>query len=267
MSEWIIPCNINEYNVFGAFNELTSINWVQKVKKMKVNDIAYIYVGVPYKAIRYKCLVKKVNLEIQEIDDSKFVIDDANYGSYAQYAEFELLERYNTPLLSLYNLNKNGLRQYPIRSQHQITNELSRYISRISKIVLDAFEDSNLLSEINLDIVNLSQSQPQYKGKKKEKVPPVIKKGQKNFIRDRQTAINALSLAKYECEIDNEHPTFIRKNTELKYTEPHHLVPLCYSDRFDVSLDVEENIVSLCSNCHNQIHYGKGADELIEMYN
>ena len=34
-------------------------------------------------------------------------------------------------------------------------------------------------------------------------------------------------------------------------------------DRFQVSLDVEENIVSLCSNCHNQIHYGKGAEQLI----
>ena len=45
--------------------------------------------------------------------------------------------------------------------------------------------------------------------------------------------------------------------------EPHHLVPLTYSSEFDVSLDVEENIVSLCSNCHNNLHYGKGYEELL----
>lgn len=38
---------------------------------------------------------------------------------------------------------------------------------------------------------------------------------------------------------------------------------MAFSEEFDVSLDVEENIVSLCSNCHNQIHYGKDADVLL----
>lgn len=38
---------------------------------------------------------------------------------------------------------------------------------------------------------------------------------------------------------------------------------MTFSDNFSVSLDVEENIVSLCSNCHNQIHYGKDTNLLI----
>ena len=43
------------------------------------------------------------------------------------------------------------------------------------------------------------------------------------------------------------------------------MVPMAYSDEFVVSLDVEENIVSLCSNCHNEIHYGRDAARLIKM--
>ena len=39
---------------------------------------------------------------------------------------------------------------------------------------------------------------------------------------------------------------------------------MSFSDSFDVSLDVEQNIVSLCSNCHNEIHYGRDAGDLIE---
>ena len=37
------------------------------------------------------------------------------------------------------------------------------------------------------------------------------------------------------------------------------------SDDFPkTSLDREQNIVSLCSNCHNEIHYGKESEKLIK---
>lgn len=55
----------------------------------------------------------------------------------------------------------------------------------------------------------------------------------------------------------------MRKKSNLPYTEAHHLVPLSKYEYFKYSLDVEENVVSLCSNCHNQIHYGKDADTLL----
>lgn len=46
--------------------------------------------------------------------------------------------------------------------------------------------------------------------------------------------------------------------------EPHHLIPLSQHKKFDVSLDVEENIVSLCSNCHNLLHYGSDYEALLK---
>lgn len=39
---------------------------------------------------------------------------------------------------------------------------------------------------------------------------------------------------------------------------------MAYQDKFEYSIDIEENIVSLCSNCHNEIHYGENARNLIE---
>ena len=56
----------------------------------------------------------------------------------------------------------------------------------------------------------------------------------------------------------------IRKYSTIPYTDPHHLFLKKYSDQYDISLDVEENIVSLCSNCHNQLHYGRDSKEIIE---
>lgn len=85
------------------------------------------------------------------------------------------------------------------------------------------------------------------------------------YVRDPIVAANALCNADYKCEVCAEHETFIRKSNGKPYTEPHHLVPIKYQSRFGVSLDVENNIVSLCSNCHNRIHYGADADRLLEL--
>jgi len=106
-----------------------------------------------------------------------------------------------------------------------------------------------------------------YSSTPKEKAELIDTKGRRSYRRDRTVAINALVLAKHKCEIDGNHPSFIRKNSNLLYSEPHHLVPLGFYAMFPVSLDVEENIVSLCSNCHNQLHYGKNIRPLLyELY-
>ena len=79
------------------------------------------------------------------------------------------------------------------------------------------------------------------------------------YPRDKSVALKALKRANYQCECQETgevHPGFIRKTNWTNYTEPHHLIPLSEQDNFEYSLDVPANIVSLCSNCHNQLHYG-----------
>ncbi len=88
------------------------------------------------------------------------------------------------------------------------------------------------------------------------------------YWRDPVVAANALCNANYKCEICATHSTFIRKSNGKPYTEPHHLVPMSAQKDFNVSLDVENNVVSLCSNCHNQVHYGVDIDSILEpLYN
>lgn len=132
-------------------------------------------------------------------------------------------------------------------------------------IKLNESADDNLISGLRHSSLAEQEDGFTYKGIPQEVRQPIIKDGVTVFPRDRQTALNALAHAHFVCEIDGDHPTFIRKHSERTYTEPHHLIPLSYQGQFDVSLDVEENIVSLCSNCHNEIHYGKYADKLIRL--
>ena len=82
--------------------------------------------------------------------------------------------------------------------------------------------------------------------------------------RPRRACSNSIPKTSSSSRNNREHPTFIRKTQNVPYTEAHHLVPLAYSELFQYSLDIEENVVSLCSNCHNEIHYGKNAAILIK---
>ena len=80
----------------------------------------------------------------------------------------------------------------------------------------------------------------------------------------------AIQNAKFKCEIDSSHKTFISESTNKNYVEAHHLIPLSFQDDFDVNLDVPENVVSLCPNCHRLLHFGLFSEKkylLIDLYN
>ncbi|MCL2865710.1 MAG: HNH endonuclease [Lachnospiraceae bacterium] len=75
--------------------------------------------------------------------------------------------------------------------------------------------------------------------------------------------------AAFTCEADENHESFTRKNGKDRYTEAHHLIPRSYQKNYTKSLDVTANIVSLCSNCHNCLHYGSAEERnfiLDELY-
>ena len=123
-------------------------------------------------------------------------------------------------------------------------------------------EDSSLIED--LKVIEIDETKlAKYEYVPKDKPKGKYKNEKKVFQRERKTALNALYMAGYQCELGREHPSFIRRNSDINYTEPHHLIPMAFQDMFDYSLDVEANIVSLCSNCHNKIHYGEGAKEML----
>lgn len=80
------------------------------------------------------------------------------------------------------------------------------------------------------------------------------------YPRDPAVARRALRRAAHLCEADPSHASFLRRNSQSLYMEPHHLIPISFTGYFGVDLDREQNIFSLCSNCHNQIHYGRKED-------
>lgn len=128
--------------------------------------------------------------------------------------------------------------------------------------------DEKLIDEIRSSTLSIIPDTDTYIPKPEKRVESVKYENVEQYPRNRETALKALQRANYKCEIDEEHPSFVKKSDGTTYMEPHHLIPMSYQSQFDHSLDVQANIVSLCSNCHNQLHYGRDFESLLrKLYN
>jgi 5-methylcytosine-specific restriction protein A len=85
--------------------------------------------------------------------------------------------------------------------------------------------------------------------------------GTKGFVRSPIVSAVALRNANFTCEIDQDHWTFISKAKKQKYVEAHHLIPICHQNKFEYSLDVVANIISLCATCHRMLHFGAAEEK------
>ena len=166
------------------------------------------------------------------------------------------------PIIFWGRVREDGL--YEWKLQPELAEALSSLFPELDTESINDEEDQKLIEDLKSATLKDVQDGFEYLGERKEKDTPLFVKGRETYPRDRKVALNALSHAYYKCEMDEGHSTFIKRISGKPYTEPHHLVPMSYSYKFEVSLDVEENIVSLCSNCHNEIHYGIDAKRLIE---
>lgn len=178
-----------------------------------------------------------------------------------------------------FNINGGGKQGYLFAANKAIADyiieeSIKNQESSHSKIVLQELQDYIIDLESQLDqelvdgvddLVNAYvDEEVSYPSQPQPKPEPKLTEKGMSYARDKQTAIKALTRANFKCEIDSTHPSFIRRRANVEYTEPHHLIPMAKQDEFDYSLDVTANIVSLCSNCHNQIHYGIDYEKMIE---
>lgn len=102
-------------------------------------------------------------------------------------------------------------------------------------------EDSNSLVELILNTGPIEK-------------PKYISNQRGQFSRIPGIAKTALNNANYSCEINCNHKTFLFEKSMKNYMEAHHLIPMSFQDDFEFSIDVPENIICLCPNCHRAIH-------------
>ena len=97
----------------------------------------------------------------------------------------------------------------------------------------------------------------------------------RSVVKKAYVSKQALRKAKFKCEFDGSHYTFLT-DKGVPYMEGHHLIPCTASntERFwsenKRNIDCVENIICLCPTCHRRIHFGsKDEKETIirDLYN
>lgn len=59
---WLVPSNPKYFNVIRAFDEEEEIHWKQGNDNIRAGDIVYLYLGAPYSAVIYRCLVTEADI-------------------------------------------------------------------------------------------------------------------------------------------------------------------------------------------------------------
>jgi len=77
-----------------------------------------------------------------------------------------------------------------------------------------------------------------------------------NITRNYELTKKIIENSNYKCFFDHNHHTFPTDNLP-NYLEGHHIIPISNIDSFDFDLDVENNIIAVCPNCHRKIHLAK----------
>jgi 5-methylcytosine-specific restriction protein A len=69
----------------------------------------------------------------------------------------------------------------------------------------------------------------------------------------------AKELTSYNCFLKelNNCRYFTSKQNSKNYLEIHHLIPIEFSNDFEVSLDFVDNYIPLCPHCHRLLHFGE----------
>lgn len=81
--------------------------------------------------------------------------------------------------------------------------------------------------------------------------PKVVYRLVQDYRRDPDVVAEALYRADGFCEKCKEKAPFIKRSNGEPYLEVHHIIPLSQG-----GLDSLENVISLCPNCHREIHFG-----------
>ena len=117
-SNWILPANPSYFDIEDAFNHFNEIDWKQS-SKVKVGDIAYMYVGSPISAILYKCEITATDIPY-EYSDKNITI--------THVMRIKRLKKYKANFCTFKKLNQLGINA--VRGPRLATKEFLEYINQ-----------------------------------------------------------------------------------------------------------------------------------------
>jgi hypothetical protein len=85
-------------------------------------------------------------------------------------------------------------------------------------------------------------------------------KGRKRFKTQKRIRDSVLEKAEYLCDCNDKKHFYFESVDLHRYVEGHHIIPMNRQEEYyfgkQINLDIPNNIIPLCPNCHCQIHLG-----------
>ena len=190
--QWIIPCDLNYYDIRVAIEKLHIIDLRQN-NSFNIDDIVYIYASAPYQKIMFKTRVVDVNVPYEQtIDDrdfGKIFEDEEESKRKRDYVRLQLINTSDSEALSLTHLMKYGLKKAPQGAVKCIGDKV-----QLGKYISECFGGSSSISTdtSDQDIEEVINYLKEYHGKKYIQVEKLTNEDLKNeMIEFRKRGQNA----------------------------------------------------------------------------
>ncbi len=267
VTNWILPCNEDNYDIEKAYREYHTIDWHQTNKKIKIDDIVYIYKTVPYQIVRFKCLVTAVNKRSANRKDVDCYKDSSPFENKDCYMTLKFLYRIEDAHPTMKGLKDAGITF--VRQITELTEAARNYIEDCEKqdrsiqrfdgqIPSDipanhwsivGGDEEELREKEENEAKTLSDSELFEKAKMHENTNP---KGKitttSSYIRNTYIAEASKRRANGICQLCGQPAPFNDKNGN-PYLESHHIIWLSAG-----GADTLDNTAALCPNCHKKMH-------------
>lgn len=237
-------------NATENFIDDVLVVWISKNPSGSLTIVGY------YKNARVYGSIQPYDLNIDgyyfkaKVEDSYLIpVDKRNF-------EFPK-DRFNRPgQASVWYADNDILKEDIINYINEIDNNRLHFVKE--RYYIEKDDEISIVSTSDLTSKD-EEYNPKYEPVKK---PKKKENSSTSYARDSSKAKGAIISSKYKCNLDESHKSFIAKSGK-PYMEAHHLIPISAQDKFDVSLDVDANIVCLCPNCHRNLHYGQDITNLL----
>ena len=240
MKYWIVPSNDHIFRIGDAIKSQGGmVDW-RMSNDFSIGDIVFIYKTKPDQCIRYKMEVVKTMLnEDESFDQEQHWADKdifySGLGSFS-YVRFKLLETFDNDILSLHHLHEHGLKN-SIQGVMRCKNEL------LLAFLLNPHEKVN---DDDYDVDYPEADETLYEG-------ALITVKANKYERNRQARQECVDKKGYKCLVCGRDFVETYGIVGKNFIHVHHLKPISSIGK-EYKLNVDEDLVPVCPNCHYMLH-------------
>lgn len=127
-ASWLISSNSRKYDIEAAFDTTKVITWGLTVS-LNVGDIVYVYVSAPESRIKYRCIVDKVNVAIDDRLGAEFWITP--FESDRKLINLRLMAELNSNELTAGSLINEGYILSAPQGPRKVPKKLEDFLSSL----------------------------------------------------------------------------------------------------------------------------------------